>query len=226
MTVLLVADHASNAVPRGTDLEIDAALLANHIAVDIGTADLTRALATALDAPAVIAGVSRLVIDCNRDPAVADVIPAVSDGHDIPGNLRLTPAERARRIDAIHTPYHAAIAAEIARVKPSLIVSIHSFTQQLATHPDAARPWPIAILYNTDDRAARRGLGWLAGQGFNAGDNEPYSGRVLNYTMDRHAEANGIPYLGFEVRNDGLADAAGVAHWASVIGDTIRHLLA
>lgn len=226
MTVLLIADHAANAVPPGIDLRIDTALLANHIAVDIGTADLTRALAAALDAPAIIAGVSRLVIDCNRDPAVADVIPVASDGHVIPGNLGLTPAERGLRIDAIHTPYHAAIATEIARTTPSLIVSIHSFTPQLSTRPAALRPWPIALLYNQDDRAARRGLAWLVGQGFNAGDNEPYSGRVLNYTMDRHAEANGIPYLGFEVRNDGLADAAGVAHWASVIGDTIRHVLA
>ena len=225
MTVLLIADHAANAVPPGIDLRIDTALLAVHIAVDIGTADLTRALAAALDAPAIIAGVSRLVIDCNRDPAVGDVIPVASDGHVIPGNLGLTPAERGLRIDAIHTPYHAAIATEIARVMTSLIVSIHSFTPQLSTRPAELRPWPIALLYNQDDRAARRGLAWLAGQGFNAGDNEPYSGRVLNYTMDRHAEANGIPYLGFEVRNDGLADAAGVAHWASVIGDTIRHVL-
>lgn len=222
--LLLIADHGSNAVPPGVDLGIDTALLDNHIAVDIGTDALTRALADALDATAIIATVSRLVIDCNRDPAVADVIPVASDGHVIPGNLLLTSTERALRIDAVHTPYHATIAAEIARIRPALIVSIHSFTPELATRPEEARPWPIAILYNEDQRAARAGLTWLEGQGMPAGDNQPYSGRVLNYTMNRHAEGTGTAYLGFEVRNDGLRDAAGIGYWSGVIADTIHEV--
>jgi predicted N-formylglutamate amidohydrolase len=222
--LLIIADHASNAVPPGVDLGVDPAMLDDHVAIDIGTAAMSEALAARLDARAIIATVSRLVIDCNRDPAVADVIPVASDGHVITGNLLLSPAERALRIDAIHVPYHAAIAAEIARARPALIVSVHSFTPQLATRPDEARPWPIGILYNEDARAARAGLAWLAGQGINAGDNQPYSGRVLNYTMDRHAEAGGIAYLGLEVRNDGLRNAAGVERWANMLADCVRHV--
>ena len=220
--VLLIADHASNAVPPGVDLGIDTALLDNHIAVDIGTAALTKALAAALDAPAILATVSRLVIDCNRDPEVPDVIPAASDGHVIPGNLLLSAAERALRIDAIHAPYHAVIAAEIARIPPALIVSIHSFTPQLATRPEEKRPWPIGILYNEDDRAARAGLAWLAARGINVGDNQPYSGRDLNYTMDRHAEAAGIAYLGLELRQDEIGDAAGCAKWLGTVAELVR----
>lgn len=215
--LLLIADHASNAVPPGVDLDIPPALLGNHIAVDIGTADLTAALAAALDAPAIIASVSRLVIDCNRDPLVADVIPVASDGHVIPGNMALSLTERALRIDAIHVPYHATIAAQIALRRPALIVSVHSFTTQLATRPEEARPWPIGFLYNEDDRAARAGLAWLAGQGINVGDNQPYSGRVLNYTMNRHAEGAGIPYLGLELRQDEIGDVAGQAHWLPIL---------
>ena len=222
--VLLIADHASNAVPPGIDLGIDPWLLEGHIAVDIGTAMLTEALAAALAAPAVIATVSRLVIDCNRDPLAADVIPVASDGHVVPGNLLLTATERALRIDAIHAPYHVGIAAEIEQRRPALIVSIHSFTPQLATRPDEQRPWPIGILYNEDDQAARAGLAWLAGQGIAAGDNQPYSGRVLNYTMNRHAEANGIRYLGLEVCNDRLADDAAIARWATLLADLVRHV--
>jgi predicted N-formylglutamate amidohydrolase len=224
--LLLIADHASNAVPPGVDLGIDAALLDNHIAVDLGTAALTRALATALGAPAIIACVSRLVIDCNRDPAVADVIPVASDGHVIAGNLLLSPGERALRIDAIHTPYHAMIAAELARVQPALVISVHSFTPQLATRPDEARPWPIGILYNEDDRAARIALDWLASQGIKAGDNQPYSGRILNYTMDRHAEAAGIAYLGLELRQDEIGDDEGLSQWAATLAALILHTLA
>jgi predicted N-formylglutamate amidohydrolase len=57
------------------------------------------------------------------------------------------------------------------------------------------------------------------------GMNQPYSGRDLNYTMNRHAEATGLPYLGVEVRNDGLRDEAGVAHWAAVLADVVHQLL-
>jgi predicted N-formylglutamate amidohydrolase len=223
--VLIIADHASNAVPESIDLGIPPALLEDHVALDIGTAALAEALAAALDAPAIIATVSRLVLDLNREPDVPGLIPVASDGHVIPGNLALSETERALRRDAIHTPYHQAITAEIEARRPTMLLSIHSFTPRLASAPEQQRPWPIGILYNRDDRAARLALPWLAARGLHVGDNEPYSGRQLNYTMNRHAEANGLPYLGVEVRNDGLRDAAGIAHWCSVIADTTHQLL-
>lgn len=223
---LIIADHASNSIPPGIDLGIDAALLDTHIAIDIGTAALSEALATRLGAPAIIATVTRLAIDLNRDPAIRDIIPGASDGHVIPGNLALSETERSLRIAAIHKPYHETVAAEIAARRPRLLVSLHSFTPARATFPDEARPWPIAILYNEDDRAARIGLAALREQGFEVGDNQPYSGRELNYTMDRHAEMAGIPYLGVEIRQDGLASTADVARWTDVLAPIITEILA
>jgi predicted N-formylglutamate amidohydrolase len=215
--LLLIADHASNAVPPGVDLGVEARVLDLHIAIDIGSAALADQLALSLDADVIIASVSRLVIDCNREPEAADVVPVASDGHLIPGNMALGALERSLRIDSFHTPYHRTIEAAIAAARPRLIVSLHSFTPNLATKPDQARPWPIGILHNHDDRAAVRAIDWLAGQGLMVGDNQPYSGRDLNYTMNRHAEANEIPYIGFEVRNDGLRSPAGIAEWAAVL---------
>jgi predicted N-formylglutamate amidohydrolase len=223
--VLIIADHASNAVPDGIDLGIAPGLLEDHIAIDIGTAPLSAALAAAVDAPAIIATVSRLVIDLNRDPAVEGAVPSASDGHVIPGNLALSKAERDLRVAAIHQPYHATIAAEIAARRPALLLSIHSFTRQLAANPDEQRPWPIGLLHNTDSRAAHLALPLLAARGLHVGDNQPYSGQTLNYTMDRHAEAGGIPYLGIEIRNDGLRSPQDVAHWAAILADTTHQLL-
>ena len=219
--LLLIADHASADVPPGIDLGIPPALLNDHIAVDIGTNALTRRLARALSAPAIIATVSRLVMDLNRDPADLGAVPASSDGHIIPGNWNLAQTERELRIAALHTPYHDAIAAHIAARRPALIISVHSFTPQLATRPEEDRPWPIGILYNHDARAARLGLVALASRGLHVGDNQPYSGSTLNYTCDRHAEATGIPYLGIEIRNDGLLDRQGVARWTHILADCI-----
>lgn len=219
--LLLIADHASADVPPGIDLGIPPALMANHIAVDIGTDALTRRLARALSAPAIIATVSRLVVDLNRDAADPGAVPASSDGHIISGNWNLAEAERELRIGALHTPYHDSIAAQIATRRPALIISVHSFTPQLATRPEEERPWPIGVLYNHDARAARLGLVALASRGLHVGDNQPYSGSTLNYTMDRHAEATGIPYLGIEVRNDGLQTKEGVARWTHILADCI-----
>lgn len=224
--LLIIADHASNRVPPGIDLGIDPTLLDQHIAVDIGTEAFSEALSARIGASAIIACVSRLVIDCNREPEVPGVIPVASDGHVIPGNLALSAIERALRIDAIHAPYHATIAAEISRQRPHLIISVHSFTPQLATRPDEARPWPIGILYNRDDRAACLAIDWLDEKGIDAGDNEPYSGRDLNYTMNRHAEANGIAYLGIELRQDEIGDATGRAKWLPLLTELVGAVIA
>lgn len=223
--ILIVADHASNAVPEAVDLGIAPALLEAHIAIDIGTAELAGALAALLDAPAIIASISRLVIDLNRDPSEPSLVPAASDGHVIPGNLALSKSERDLRRTAIHTPYHNAIDAAIARHSPQLLVSIHSFTPQLASAPESRRPWPIGLLHNSDSRATNLALPLLAARGLHVGDNEPYSGQTLNYTMDRHAEARGLPYLCFEVRNDGLQTEDDIARWSTIIAETVLLVL-
>src|SRR3546814_18532001 len=93
-------------------------------------------------------------------------------------------------------------------MRPSLIVSVHSFTPQLETRPDDVRPWQIGVLYNGDDRAARIAIPLLQAQGWHVGDNEPYSGQVLNYTMNRHAADTHIAYLGLQLRQVGIESAA------------------
>ena len=67
--LLLVCDHASRAFPNALEhLGLGSADTARHIAWDIGAASLTRVLGRLFDAPAVLAGYSRLLIDCNRAP--------------------------------------------------------------------------------------------------------------------------------------------------------------
>lgn len=220
--LLIVADHASNAVPPGVDLEIDHALLSEHIAIDIGSAPLARALAAALGAPAILAGVSRLVIDLNRELDAPGLVPEFSDGWTIPGNVGLRAEEPARRISVYYDRYHGAIARHLDRGAVRLLVSVHSFTPQLASHADVERPWPVGVLYNEDDRAARMAIDLLLQAGHLTGDNEPYSGRHLNATMNRHAEARGLPYLGFEVRQDEIDTADGVARWCTELAAVVR----
>ena len=114
--VVFLCDHASNRVPRALDnLGLPPEELGRHIAWDIGAAALTRRLATRFDAPAVLAGCSRLVIDCNRRLDDGQSILAVSDDTAIPGNRDLTERDAAARALACFHPYHRACAGRARR---------------------------------------------------------------------------------------------------------------
>lgn len=219
--LLIVADHASARVPDDIDLGVPPALLADHVAIDIGVAPLAAALCRALRCPALLGDVSRLVIDLNREEDAPGLVPVESDGHDIAGNRGLSDARKAERIARFWRPYHALLADRIAADRPRLIVSLHSFTPCLASRPGEARPWQIGVLWNNDDRAARIALPWLEARGIAAGDNQPYSGKLLNATMNRHAEGTGTAYLGLEVRQDLIGDGGGVARWAAILAPAI-----
>ena len=213
--IVCVADHASNAVPDDTPLGIPDALLNEHIAVDIGVSGVVRRLADAHHMPAHLATISRLVIDLHREEDHANLVPAQSDGHLIPGNIG---ADVERRLAQFYRPYHNALEAWLDKLEPDLILSIHSFTPKLATS-DETRPWQVALLYNEDDRAARHAIRFFTELGLNVGDNQPYSGRELNATMNRHAEAHGRPYCAIEVRQDLIATRGDQARWAGMIAD-------
>jgi predicted N-formylglutamate amidohydrolase len=223
--ILIVSDHASNRVPNDIDLGIDSALLNEHVAIDIGVAEVAQRMAEQPGFAAFLAKVSRLVCDCNRDEDAPAVIPHSSDGHAIPGNL-FDVEGREERLERFFRPYHRALADLLDRAPPRLIVSLHSFTPSLASKPEERRPWQCGVLYNRDDRASRLAIPLLTAEGLIVGDQQPYSGTLLNATMNRHAEAHGRPYFGIEIRQDRIGDEAGQAEWAERLTRVARQVAA
>lgn len=213
--IVCVSDHASNHVPDDVPLGIPDQLLNEHIAVDIGVEGVAERMALRHNIPAHLATVSRLVCDLHREEDHPNLVPAQSDGHVIPGNIG---ADVEARLNRFYRPYHNAMAEWLDAIEPSLIISLHSFTPALQTC-DKPRPWEIALLYNQDDRAARHAIRLFGDLGLTVCDNEPYSGRELNATMNRHAEAFGRPYLAIEVRQDQISNRADQARWAAMIAD-------
>src|SRR3569832_1901580 len=123
--LLFVCDHASNALPApyGT-LGLAPELFGTHIASDIGAAEVTRALAAAFGAGAVLGRWSRLLIDLNRGADDPTLVMKLSDGSLIPGNARINRAEIENRIENFHAPDHAAIAREIAAMRVRDLVPV------------------------------------------------------------------------------------------------------
>ena len=108
--LLVICDHASNAVPESLgNLGLDAHIMDTHIAWDIGAQRVAERIIKQTGCRGVFCGISRLVIDCNRPLRNSTLIPEKSDGVDIPANLNLSKEELGQRIEEIYLPYHFAI---------------------------------------------------------------------------------------------------------------------
>jgi predicted N-formylglutamate amidohydrolase len=222
--LLFLCDHAGNALPPGYDaLGLAPELFLTHIAYDIGAAEVTRALAAAFGAPALLGTFSRLLIDLNRGPDDPTLVMKLSDGSIIPGNRSVDAAELENRIARYHAPYHQAIAAEIARLKNPPLISIHSFTPAWKGEP---RPWQVGVLWDQDQRLAGPLMTRLAQAGFVVGDNEPYSGALEGDTLNLHGTKNGLPHVLIEIRQDLIGDEAAARAFAQALAPIIKSALA
>jgi predicted N-formylglutamate amidohydrolase len=226
--VLFLCDHASNALPQryGT-LGIAPDQLERHIAYDSGAAALTRALAARFGAPALLTRFSRLLIDPNRGADDPTLVMRLSDGAIIPGNAQVGPQEIEERRRLFWRPYRDAVRARLDAMLAAgpvpAIISLHSFTPHWKGVP---RPWEAAVLWDADPRLPAPLLTGLRGLGVATGDNEPYDGALEGDTLFEHGAARGLPHALIELRQDLIAKPEGVAHWAAVLEEVLRPVLA
>lgn len=229
--VVLTCEHASNALPPPWAWPPeDAWIVDTHWAVDLGIAEVTRALAHALDAPAVLARFSRLLIDANRPLDAPTLFRAIADGHPVGLNRALTDEERRVRIGALHEPYHQAADELLGRYSHALVggphpgaivLSMHSFTPIYENGPP--RSMELGVLFDREEELAHAIADGLHRQGWAVALNEPYSGRDgLIYSADRHAVRHGRRAMEIEVRQDVATDAGRRPHLVA----SLRHALA
>jgi predicted N-formylglutamate amidohydrolase len=167
---------------------------------------------------------SRLVIDCNRPPHVAQAFPEHVDGTAIPGNVAMTQANAAARVAEIFHPYHAAIAAILdARVeRETVLLSVHSYTPHHGEHPEP-RPWPVSLLFDKDRRFSDALAFQLQLKSVIVGMNQPYVvNNMSDYAIPVHGEGRGLLHTLIEVRQDLIEDQAGQHHWGKELADCIR----
>lgn len=224
---VLLCEHASRFIPaEHKGLGLSEADLSRHIAWDIGAAQVAESLSQALDAPLVMAGYSRLLIDLNRPVGSATSIPEVSETTVISGNLNLTAEERARRVALYFEPYQAAVRqlldARQASGCHTTIVGVHSFTP---VFKGVERPWHAGILYRK-----ARGFGHALAQALGGSrqaiaENEPYQIEDdSDYTVPVHGEARGLEAVLVEVRQDLIADEGGASVWATRLAAALKEV--
>jgi predicted N-formylglutamate amidohydrolase len=229
---LVICDHASNAIPPGYGtLGLKRETLQRHIAYDIGAADVARALAALIGAPAVLSTYSRLVIDPNRGLDDPTLVMRYSDGAIVPGNAYIDAAEIARRSVRFWAPYRQAIAATveamIATGEPPALISIHSFTD---VWRGFSRPWKIGILWDRDDRIPKPLIRALLAEpdlcAADVGDNEPYDGALAGDTIDAIATLRRLANALIEIRQDLITERKNALAWADRIARLLRPILA
>ncbi len=226
---LLVCDHAGVEVPQKLELlGLNPSDYRRHWAVDIGTRSVAESLSTLLDAPAIMANYSRLVVDLNRAVDHSTLCAGSGEGQPIPGNLDLEDRDRACRIEEIYNPYHTALGGLLdgftGRGIVPVILSIHSFTPVFFGQK---RPWDVGVLWTQDARVARRMMEFFRGKGFVVGDNEPYDARLVpGTTIHRHADARRLPNVLIEIRNDHLHSPEACQKWANLLNEFMNNIFA
>ena len=224
---VLTCDHASNRVPpsvAGGDLGLPRADMARHIAYDVGAAGVAARLAERLEGAFVRSDFSRLVIDPNRGEDDPTLLMRLYDGTIIPANRHADAAERERRLDAFHRPYHRALAGVLAARRDPVVCSVHSFTRRLKGRPP--RPWQVGVLFASDRRLADPLIARLRAQpGLAVGVNEPYGGDLPGDAMDRHALRCGRLHVLIELRNDLISTPDDQRAWADRLAPALEAAL-
>jgi len=223
---LVICDHASNNIPLGyQNLGISKKDLESHRAFDIGASDVAIELSKLLDCNLVMANFSRLLIDPNRGKDDPTLIPKLSEGKIIKGNIKISryenDIERNKRILQFYLPYHKQISKFIKKSldygKIPKILSIHSFTP---IWKGKKREIEVGVLWDKDDRLSKIFLNSL--KNIKLGDNKPYSGRLKNDTLYKHATSQGIPHVLIELRQDLLKKEKDKLQWAKKIHNVLK----
>ena len=222
---LVICDHASNKIPvKFQELGLSKEILGSHIAFDIGAKEVALYLSNILECPLVMTDFSRLLIDPNRGIDDPTLIMRISDNKIIEGNRNIYNFKKNKkkdeRVKKYYDVYHNKISEfinlrEKDKKYPS-IISIHSFTP---VWRNKKRDIDIGILWDNDYRLPEIFFNYFKKNHKNLviGDNEPYSGRLKNDTLYKHATINGLSNILIEIRQDLITERKGQKYFANLV---------
>lgn len=238
LPVLIAAPHGGRVYPPSlTDSMRDPAWSALRLE-DRYVDRIAHAVAEATGAALIVAHAPRAMLDLNRATDDMDwsmvvggapngarnsianrrarsglgLVPRRLPGHGEIWKGRLERVELEARIDGIHAPYHAALAATLADLRDrwgaALLLDLHSMPPLRPRTPgDKAAEFVVGDRFGAscDHRLVQHAFHWLERNGRVALHNRPYAG---GYVLDRHAApARGIHAIQLEVCRASYLDA-------------------
>ncbi len=228
--LLIGCDHAENRIPEGlSNLGLDLEQLESHIALDIGAKQVSLLLSEMLDAPLIMAGYSRLVIDLNRYPEDPSLILKVSDGIAIPGNTDLDACARQERIDKLFAPYHKKFSRMakdmIEHHDDPLLLALHSFSPIIG---EEQRPWHYGVIWDEYPGNVRHQLleRFARFDHLYIGDNKPYTGHSpQGYAHVEHGHNNNMRVALLEIRQDLITKPADQERSAELLYQVFKDII-
>ncbi|WLE00810.1 N-formylglutamate amidohydrolase (plasmid) [Agrobacterium leguminum] len=217
--IVLLCEHGGCRVPdKWRGLGLHEAFFETHYAHDIGSRDLTTAVANRLGATAVLANYSRLFLDYNRKANDPSCVRPDMGGIPVPANLHISDEERFQRERIARSPVERVLENLLEGERPvgKLIVSIHSFSPVWEAD---YRSCQIGVMWKYDGRLALPLIQAMNVQRrFAVEENQPYSFADSDwFTLDRHGLSIAVPNAYIEVRNDLIQNASAVSDMAEVI---------
>jgi predicted N-formylglutamate amidohydrolase len=187
--IIFIGEHTSKKFPKenkqlGLKKEV-LGKLSNYY--DKGAKDILLILSKELNAAAVYANYSRLLIDLNRnDLKSKELIREIDNKIIIPGNQNISKKERRKRIKLYWKPYYKELKKQInKRLKFDTIYafSVHSCFPKLN---GKKRNFDIDLLFNKDELLAKKIGKVLSKKGYDIKYNHPpFSGKrkksLLNF---------------------------------------------
>ena len=195
-----------------------------HIAYDIGAKEVAIHLSRILNCPLVMSDFSRLLIDPNRGVDDPTLVMKISDDKIIEGNKNIhnfnESVEKNKRIENYYNTYHDKVSGlikqKIDNQKYPAIISIHSFTP---FWKNKKRDIDIGILWDNDERLPDIFFKYFKENrpDLIIGDNQPYTGRLKNDTIYKHATVNGLSNILIEIRQDLITKKSDQKHFAEIL---------
>ncbi|CAN5778070.1 N-formylglutamate amidohydrolase [soil metagenome] len=202
--LVLSCEHASWQLPLDVDLGVDQDIRQSQAGWDHGAFEIVQQLSEVLGISVHAGAFTRMFVDLNRPPHHADVVTVSSYGAAVPGNARLSPADRQARIAMFHEPYWTAVRRDVqARLKDAgsvLHFSSHSFDPSL---DPKNRTYDVGVLYDPshafEAELAERLMFQLRSAGLDVRANQPYTGVGPAICTSLRDELRDQRYAGIEL---------------------------
>ncbi|MFO1112487.1 MAG: N-formylglutamate amidohydrolase [Rhodospirillales bacterium] len=206
---------------------LDDAALSRHIGRDIGAAELTRRLAHAAGCPG---GAGWLFAAGHRSQPAAGrpaIDPRGERRHRHPRQRRTVRGSAGGGRRRCTGPIHHAVDQAFARLRRR---GRSRCCSRCTPSPAARRRGPavdLGVLWNRDPRIAVPLIEILReADGLQVGDNQPYSGKEIAYTLNLHAGSAGLAHCAIEVRQDHCESEGDLERFAELLAGALERILA